>query len=71
VRLGTFLDAGQVWNPSYGNGSLGKLGVRYSTGLTFSWVSPIGPLQLSLGYPLAKRSGDRLQHFQFSLGTVF
>jgi len=71
VRLGTFFDAGQVWNPTYGNGSLGYLHIRYSTGLTFSWVSPIGPLQLSLGYPLAKRSGDRLQHFQFNLGTVF
>ena len=71
VRLGTFLDAGQVWNPSLQGGSLGSLGVRYSTGITFSWVSPIGPLQLSLGYPFAKRPGDRTQRFQFTLGTVF
>jgi len=71
VRLGFFGDAGQVWNPQIGGGSLGELHLRYSTGLTFSWVSPIGPLQLSLGYPIAKKSTDRIQHFQFTLGSVF
>jgi outer membrane protein insertion porin family len=71
VRLGTFIDAGQVWNPDYTNGTLGQLGFRYSAGGSFSWLSPVGPLQLSMGYPIAKRAGDRLQHFQFTLGTVF
>ena len=71
VRLGTFIDAGQVWNPNYTDGSLGYLRIRYSAGGTFSWLSPVGPLQLSLGYPIAKRQGDRAQHFQFTLGTVF
>ena len=71
VRLGAFLDAGQVWNPDYSNGTLGQLGFRFSGGGSFSWLSPVGPLQLSMGYPIGRHTGDRTQHFQFTLGTVF
>jgi outer membrane protein insertion porin family len=70
LRWFTFLDAGQVFNPQYGqNISLGDL--RYSTGLGISWISPVGPLKLSLGYPLNPQSFDRVQRFQFQLGTGF
>ena len=70
LRWFTFLDAGQVFNPQYGqNISLGDL--RYSTGVGISWISPVGPLKLSLGYPLNPQSFDRVQRFQFQLGTGF
>jgi outer membrane protein insertion porin family len=70
LRWFTFLDAGQVFNPQDGqNISLGDL--RYSTGLGISWISPVGPLKLSLGYPLNPQSFDRIQRFQFQLGTGF
>ncbi len=70
LRWFTFLDAGQVWNPQDGeNVRLGDL--RYSTGLGISWISPVGPLKLSLGYPINSRSFDRVQRFQFQLGTGF
>ncbi len=70
LRWFTFFDAGQVFNPQYGqNISLGDL--RYSTGLGISWISPVGPLKLSLGYPLNPQSFDRIQRFQFQLGTGF
>lgn len=70
LRWFTFLDAGQVWNP--GDGESVRLGdLRYSTGLGLSWISPIGPLKLSLGYPLNSKSGDYIQRFQFQLGTGF
>ena len=71
VRLGTFLDAGQVWTPGNAGSTLNELGWRYSTGLSFSWISPIGPLRLSFAMPLHTREGDRIQRFQFLLGTVF
>jgi outer membrane protein insertion porin family len=71
VRLGAFIDAGQVWNPDYTNGTLGGLGFRFAGGGSFSWLSPVGPLQLSMGYPIGRHTGDRVQHFQFTLGTVF
>ena len=70
LRWFTFLDAGQVFNPQDGeNISLGDL--RYSTGLGISWISPVGPLKLSLGYPMNPKSFDRTQRFQFQLGTGF
>ena len=70
LRWFTFLDAGQVWNPNDGeNIRLGDL--RYSTGLGISWISPVGPLKLSLAYPINAKSGDYVQRFQFQLGTGF
>jgi outer membrane protein insertion porin family len=70
LRWFTFLDAGQVWSPQDGE-SINIADLRYSTGLGLSWVSPIGPLKLSLGYPLNPKSGDYTQRFQFQLGTGF
>ncbi|MCE2859592.1 MAG: outer membrane protein assembly factor BamA [Oxalobacteraceae bacterium] len=70
LRWFSFLDAGQVFNPQDGQYiSLGDL--RYSTGLGISWISPVGPLKLSLGYPLNSKPFDRVQRFQFQLGTGF
>ncbi len=70
LRWFTFVDAGQVWNPQDGESvRLGDL--RYSTGLGISWISPVGPLKLSLGYPMNAKSYDRVQRFQFQLGTGF
>ncbi|MEY4209209.1 MAG: hypothetical protein RLZZ20_2361 [Pseudomonadota bacterium] len=70
LRWFTFLDAGQVFNPQDGeNINIGDL--RYSTGLGISWISPVGPLKLSLGYPMNPKPFDRTQRFQFQLGTGF
>jgi outer membrane protein insertion porin family len=35
------------------------------------WVSPIGPLKVSFGYPIRKEPSDELQKFQFTIGGVF
>lgn len=68
LRLAWFVDAGQVW----GKEQQIRVGdLRYSTGFALSWASPIGPMRFSLGQPLKRESGDRLQRFQFQLGTVF
>jgi outer membrane protein insertion porin family len=73
-RFSVFVDAGYVWgeDPVTGNDQRVRLGdLRYSTGLSFSWSSPIGPLRFSLGFPLRKKSGDETEPFQFQLGSVF
>lgn len=68
ARLGLFFDAGQV----YASGDKMDLGeLRYSTGITASWLSPVGPLKFSLGTPLNKKTGDKSETFQFQLGTTF
>jgi outer membrane protein insertion porin family len=45
--------------------------LRYSFGLGINWLSPIGPLKLSLGYPLRKKPGDDPQRVQFQIGAGF
>ena len=68
VRLSVFFDAGNV----YGKGEKFDVGeFRYSTGLALTWFSPIGPLKLSYGIPIKRKPEDRLERFQFLLGTVF
>ena len=68
LRLSGFVDGGAV----YGPGDLpGSAGMRYSTGVAFTWISPIGPLKFSYGIPLNKKPVDRLQKFQFTLGQIF
>ena len=68
VRLSVFTDAGQI----YDNGSQPQFeSFRFSAGAGVAWNSPVGPLKFSYGYPLNKKIGDRVQHFQFQVGTVF
>jgi outer membrane protein insertion porin family len=68
MRLGVFLDAGQV----YGADEKIRLAeLRYSTGMAFTWNSPMGPLRLSYGRPLNAKPNDREQHLQFQMGQVF
>ena len=75
VRLGAFFDFGNVWwteadslvEPT--GFDLGEL--RYSTGLSFAWLSPVGALSLSLGFPLNAEDKDDTQIFQFSFGQTF
>ena len=68
LRLGLFVDGGQVW----GRGQKISLGdMRYSTGFSLSWSSPMGPLKFSFATPLNDKPGDRVQRLQFQMGTMF
>ena len=71
VRLSLFLDGGTVFGP--GGSAKFKIneGMRYSTGLAVMWISPMGPLKVSLAQPLNDQPGDRLQIFQFQFGQQF
>ncbi|MGE8165489.1 outer membrane protein assembly factor BamA, partial [Paraburkholderia sp. NPDC080076] len=69
LRVFTFLDGGNVWGSE--GSSIGANGLRYGYGLGLAWISPIGPLKLSLGFPLVKHAGDQYQKFQFQIGTSF
>ncbi|KAB2921960.1 MAG: outer membrane protein assembly factor BamA [Dechloromonas sp.] len=74
-RMGLFFDAGQVYGKdgkdADGNTLKTDDGLRFSTGLSAAWISPIGPLKFSFGVPLNKKSGDKTESFQFQLGTTF
>lgn len=68
LRLGWFVDAGQVFAP----GQKIKLDdLRASTGLSLSWISPVGPLKFSVAAPLNDKPGDDTEVLQFQLGSTF
>ena len=75
LRLGAFLDFGNVWWTESTDlvaptgFDLGQL--RYSTGLSLAWLSPVGALALSVGVPLNAEDQDEKQLFQFSFGQSF
>ena len=68
VRLGGFVDAGNVWGPGE---KIRGGDLRLSAGLAVSWDSPVGPLRFSIGTPLKKQPQDKIERFQFQLGRVF
>jgi outer membrane protein insertion porin family len=68
VRGSVFFDAGQI----YLNGTQPDFeSFRYSTGVGLAWNSPVGPLKFSYALPLNEKDGDKIQRFQFQVGTVF
>ncbi|WP_425338382.1 outer membrane protein assembly factor BamA [Thiorhodococcus minor] len=75
LRLGAFFDFGNVWS-TYDSDLLAPTGfdigdLRYSTGLSVTWLSPVGALSLSLAFPLNEQDGDDAQVFQFGFGQTF
>ena len=68
LRFSGFWDFGQVYD-SGDDVDFGEL--RTSAGIAMKWISPLGPLTLSLAYPLNDESTDETQPFQFSVGSTF
>ncbi|HTP98579.1 MAG TPA: outer membrane protein assembly factor BamA [Casimicrobiaceae bacterium] len=68
VRISGFFDAGQIYvngfQPDFEN-------FRFSSGVGLAWNSPIGPLKFSYAIPLNSIPTDKIQRFQFQVGTVF
>ncbi len=68
VRVSAFADAGQIYlngmQPNYES-------FRYSAGVGLAWNSPMGPLKFSYAYPINEKPGDKIQRFQFQVGSVF
>ena len=76
VRVGLFVDGGNVWGPNKWNGvdygtkfDLGDM--KYSAGLSVNWISPMGPLKFSYGEPLNADKNDKIQRLQFQMGSSF
>ena len=66
VRLAAFFDIGNVFaTPS----DFDANELRYSVGLAGYWISPLGPIVLSVAAPLNEQSSDETQIFQFSFGV--
>jgi outer membrane protein insertion porin family len=68
LRFFAFFDIGNAWGEDQ---SVTLDSLRASTGLGISWISPMGPLKLSYGTPILYQGTDRIQPFQFQIGTRF
>lgn len=68
LRMFGFVDAGNVFGD---NAPMRLQDLRASTGLGVSWISPVGPLRFALARPLRREAQDRIQSFEFQIGTAF
>jgi len=82
TRFSLFLDAGNIFSsdttpffdpvtrePQTFDFSVSDL--RYSTGISLQWLAPIGLFRFSYGFPLNEEEFDRVERFQFSIGSAF
>ncbi len=73
IRTTVFVDAGNVFS----NGTPTALRgtdpgpIRYSSGVSFEWRSPMGPLAFSLAKGFNKQALDREEPFQFTISSGF
>ena len=69
VRIETFIDGGGVWEEDT-NIALDEM--RFSAGISVQWVSPFGPINVSLAQALnSDDRDDETEIFQFGMGTNF
>lgn len=76
LRTSLFMDAGNILETDFKSSrttqdfdDLNAFRVSLGTGVT--WLSPLGPLAFSLGFPINKEKEDDTQIFQFSFGAIF
>jgi outer membrane protein insertion porin family len=68
MRMSAFIDIGSV-EEKLKDVKLSDL--RVSTGVAFSWLTPVGPLGVYLAQPLVKEETDETKTMEFTLGTSF
>lgn len=68
TRVSLFLDAGSVFTDA--NAISGEE-FRYTAGLAFIWITPVGAMRFNFSNILNEKVGDSTRSFQFSLGSPF
>jgi len=67
-RFSLFVDGGQVYGSNQ-NVDLEEL--RYSAGISFHWITIVGPLSLSYAMPFNDEPTDDFNKLQFTIGNMF
>ena len=68
TRLTAFVDIGNVYAKTT---PITADSLRFSTGIGLLWLSPVGALRFSYAIPFNTQEGDKLQAFQFTMGSAF
>lgn len=72
LRTTLFLDGGNVFTTYRGATYKPSIrDLRYSAGIEFDWLTPLGAINISLAKPLNAKPADQTQFFQFSIGQTF
>ncbi len=68
TRFSLFTDFGNVFTDA---NDWNRDDIRATYGIAFVWLSPVGPLTFSYAYPYNELEGDRIDNFQFTIGSIF
>ena len=86
VRTSIFWDAGSVWDTEFNLESYENLSpveydkiddfsdpsrFRSSAGISFQWLSPMGPMIFSFAKSVRAEDGDDTSFFSFNIGQTF
>ena len=72
IRGRVFTDFGAAWGIDSGNVRVDdSASPRVSIGTGLSWNSPLGPIELDLGFAVVKEDFDETEVLSFSFGTTF
>lgn len=67
-RLSAFTDVGNVFDDDQ---DFDTDLLRYSMGIAAIWISPFGPVSVSIARPFNEQDDDELEVFQFAVGSQF
>lgn len=68
TRVSLFLDGGSVFESV---NTISSDEFRYTAGLAFIWITPVGAMRFNFAQALNEKEGDSTKSFQFSLGSPF
>ncbi|MCF6193554.1 MAG: outer membrane protein assembly factor BamA, partial [Kangiellaceae bacterium] len=86
LRASFFVDVGNLWDTKFNLNEFSGLApaqfaqvpdfskvdtYRASTGISLQWLSPMGPLVISLSKILRSQTGDKREGFSFNIGQTF
>ena len=68
VNFKLFTTVGSLWDSDYTNS---KFKLRSSAGISFDFLTAVGPISFSYSVPINKSSTDESDNFNFTIGTSF
>ncbi|MDC1077996.1 outer membrane protein assembly factor BamA [Candidatus Pelagibacter sp.] len=71
IDANLFVDAANVWGVDYDSSIDKSNDIRSSIGIAIDWLTPAGPLTISISEPITKANTDTTETFRFNLGTTF
>ncbi len=70
MRMVTYVDWGAISDDTTANLLSNNIS-RAGYGVGLEWFSPVGPIQLMFANPINSQSGDKVSHFEFTMGQRF